>query len=69
MDKENSLEVLCLGLGIFTPMVGVQSLVRELTSHKPHGATKKRTKDFNRHFSQEDIKIVAHEKMLNLISH
>ena len=59
MDKENSLVVLCSGLDVYIHMIGVQSLVRELTSHKPHGSTKKRTKDFNRHFSKEDIQIAS----------
>ena len=38
----NFLEVQWLGLGAFTARAGVQSLVWELRSHKPHGAAKKK---------------------------
>ena len=36
---QNSLAVQCLGLGAFTAMARVQSLVRELRSCKPHRTT------------------------------
>ena len=41
MESRNSLAVLWLGLGSFTAGVQVQSLVRELRSHKPYGVAKK----------------------------
>ena len=41
MKNGNSREVRCLGLGAFTAVAQVQSLVRELKSHKPRGTAKK----------------------------
>ena len=38
----NSLVVQWLGLSAFTARAWVQSLVRELRSHKPSGATRKK---------------------------
>ena len=38
----NSLTVQWLGLGIFTTMAWVQSLVGELRSHEPHGVAEKK---------------------------
>ena len=40
----NSLAVQWLGFRAFTAVVWVQFLVRDLSSHKPHGATKKKRK-------------------------
>ena len=41
----NSLAVQWLGLGAFTAMARVQSLVRELTSRKPRSTAKKKKKN------------------------
>ena len=41
----NSLAVQGLGLGIFTAMAWVQSLVGELRSHEPHGMEKKKKRN------------------------
>ena len=40
--KENCLAVQWLGLGAFTAGAQVQSLVRDLRSHRPHITVKKR---------------------------
>ena len=42
--KGNSLAVQWLGLGAFTAGAQVQSLVRELRSHRPHIQSKKKKK-------------------------
>ena len=40
MSKGNSLMAQWLGLGAFTALAQVQSLLGELRSHKPHGGAK-----------------------------
>ena len=41
IKSRNSLAVQRLGLSSFSAVAQVSSLVRELRSHKPHGAAKK----------------------------
>ena len=58
ITAENSLAVQWLGLSPFNTVAGVQSLVRELRSHKPRGTAKHKQTNKNDHCIQMVVVIL-----------